>query len=219
MKGFYSLLAVLVLISSCLCVSVSAADVSEVASKTYPTWDEYQLMLKQYPDDITYKNTTHIFDSHIIGFDGNNNVVLFTYDSSIADVSCNLTYVSTSKLYINSSYLFVYSWDDKTNSWVDPYASNGGLLGYVSVSSDFLIYTDTDIRSAGSENNVYAQDTLIGVKSPSWLTLTWENTFKDLPKNLSSEIVGLLPIIITFLVFLFGIYKGIRFLFSFLSSS
>ena len=216
MRYFWSLFAVLVLISTCLCFTASAESndvmvASAVESETfvYPSWDSYQKMKKALPEK---------YDSHMICFDENGKVRLLTWttDDTMVQVDPNDTSLKVfgSDGLSGKGQLHSYSWNNKTYRWVHSTTYNGAHLGStLSWKQDYLIYTDVDLPYTNVGKYASADD-LIGIDSPTWLSLTWENTFRDLPNNMIKEIIGILPVLIVVLISFMAIRKGVYFIFS-----
>lgn len=112
-----------------------------------------------------------------------------------------------------------------SNKWVFDkaikYYGDTNSYGLHKVASyDYVLYTDFDvsIKNYGGSSTEMEKDTVNGITVPSWYEIDWFD-FKDLSKSLTSEIVGILPIVLSVMLLYLSIRRGIAFILDILRSA
>lgn len=230
---FKRLLAVCALLASLtvfFVLPVSASEVSAVDIK-YPSWVKFEeicdnVVVADTISGIDYELQNHIFayssssvysDGYYAGFA---KLLCYTFDPNyISDFyyadqfgwSCPAG-VSTSKCNI-----LIYYYDFTVDKWVYSNMLDYSDRYWVNAPGpDRYLVSDFDVYLDSSHNTVlYPAGKVQGIIPPSWQSLTWEE-MGNAGSDLMSEIVGILPVVLVFIVLSIAIHKGLSFLFDFI---
>lgn len=240
MKKIFCIIAVFCLAITCFIIPASAEDVSSLNESDYaeirfPSWAEFEELRDTLPSGIdTYNLDSHfliysasnVYDHNTGGIDYTNYAKLYCYAfdsdfvSKLYTSGQSIQWISwDSSVDTSSANLYVYYYDFVRDKWVYEKTLDYSMRRTGVRGSDAVLYTDCDVQLGITESTAPTLEagTINYLTPTTWQSLTWEE-LKVIPSNMVSEIIGILPVLLSFLVLSLAIHKGVSFLLGFIRS-
>lgn len=231
MKKLFILFSVLMIVFSVFTVTASAESVTpDIEPPLYQSWEKMQGDLPQTYSDISldrhfvFFSDSETYDKTNGGFDfvGKAKVYAFAFNSQNVkdfELGSNYSYVHWDSYEGRKANVYVYSYDFTHRKWVyeKTHTPNSNNIFLDFGGEHLVLYSDFEVK-VGNVGVKYDAFKLSHITEPSWQSLTWKE-LGSIPSTMVSEILGILPVVLTFAMMSIAIHKGVSFIFNFLRNA